>query len=179
MFLLTAAQENDSLLHEWRSLTLRAFDPPQEDASANLALFQESAQRKASYYSYLTKKFNDVYSNLYRPLAPADAQRRHADLQAIISSTGDAFTMLARQRVRISASARRHEGSPFQSSSNEIELHPSLWSEEDELKADGKPVHMVVQPAILAFGDEEGKHYNQSKIWVKGVVWVCGVGRSK
>ena len=37
---------------------------------------------------------------------------------------------------------------------------------------DGRRVQAVIQPAIVAYGNEDGTNYDRHKIWAKAVVWV-------
>ncbi|KAF3770178.1 hypothetical protein M406DRAFT_53764 [Cryphonectria parasitica EP155] len=51
-----------------------------------------------------------------------------------------------------------------------MDLHQSQRPEPALL---GKPLLMVLQPAIVACGTEEGRKYDQvSRIWLKARVWV-------
>lgn len=53
-----------------------------------------------------------------------------------------------------------------------MEIHPTQSVDEGDTSKDGSLVQLVVQPAVLAFGNEEGKKYDKFKIWAKAVVWV-------
>ncbi len=62
----------------------------------------------------------------------------------------------------------------FQSGSDIMEPH---WIhirqfENDERSLDGKRVAGVAHPAVVAFGDSEGKDYSKRKVWKKAIVWM-------
>lgn len=35
---------------------------------------------------------------------------------------------------------------------------------------DGDPIHMVIQPEIVAYGNEDGSEYDKEKVWARAVV---------
>jgi hypothetical protein len=44
--------------------------------------------------------------------------------------------------------------------------------DEYDTALDGRPIQVVVQPMIAAFGTPNGKEYQKRKIWAKAVVWI-------
>ena len=57
-----------------------------------------------------------------------------------------------------------------------LEAHAAHKLEEDSTALDGKHVEVVVQPAVIAYGNEDGKAYDKHKIWAKAVVWLSQMG---
>lgn len=67
---------------------------------------------------------------------------------------------------------------PFHIGSDECEAHAAHKLEEDDKSKDGMLIQMVVEPAILAYGNEQGESYEVSKVWGKAVVWLSSGGDS-
>lgn len=60
----------------------------------------------------------------------------------------------------------------FNATSSVMSAHRLHKLDEDDTRLDGKKVLLVVQPAVLAFGDENGESYDQSKVWARANVLV-------
>src|SRR5439155_25802344 len=60
----------------------------------------------------------------------------------------------------------------FSVHSTEMEAARAVRLEENDTALDGRPIPVVVQPLIVAWGTPEGKDYQKRKIWSKAVVWV-------
>jgi hypothetical protein len=160
---------DNSLAHRWRSLTLLMVDPPEHESKAQLKNFQESLRRKDAYYHRAT----DMFDEYARPIMRKhDTAIRRKELFEIIQATGELFSSLWKQKVHIETRLEDFHRKPFNVASNQLESHPALHLEEGDTKMDGSLIEMVVQPAILAWGNEEGKDYNEYKVWAKAVVWL-------
>jgi hypothetical protein len=162
-----------STAHAWRSQTLRLVDPPPEQERGIQANYRnQSAERKARYYQQLTQFFDSGKARvLYRS---CDANQRRKELYEIIHALGELFNSLWKQKVHIVCRGLDHfQRTSFTASSDLMTAHAAYRLDEADTKLDGLPVQMVVQPAILAYGNEEGKNYDQYKVWAKAVVW-CG-----
>lgn len=169
MMLRSVLAGEPSSAHQWRSLTLQTFDPGQHEAESRMDIYQESCRRKERFYHHARKRFDDYYRVFYRATETA---RREEQLLAIIRSAGELSSSLWKQKVYIEPRSTSYRGMPFRASSKEMTAHPAQRLEEDDNRMDGCPIQMVVQPAIFAFGNEEGKHYHLSKVWAKAVVWL-------
>jgi hypothetical protein len=44
--------------------------------------------------------------------------------------------------------------------------------DEEDTRLDGQPIIAMVQPAILAFGNDNAEHYEQHKVWAKAIVLI-------
>lgn len=61
-----------------------------------------------------------------------------------------------------------------------VQIHDPDDDDEDEEEDneglyDGLPICIVVQPAIVAFGNQSGENYSSmTRIWSQGIVWVQG-----
>jgi hypothetical protein len=60
----------------------------------------------------------------------------------------------------------------FSVNSDEMQAARVVRLEENDARLDGRPIPIVVQPLIVAFGTPDGKDYQKRKIWSKAVVWV-------
>ena len=159
------------MAHAWRSLTLRLLDPPGHEAQSQVDIYSESLRRKEQFYQYARKSFDDNHRFLYRP---GDTTKREEELQEIMCSAGELFSALWKQKVNIDSRLESYHGKAFSIASKEMVAHPAQRLEEGDTRMDGCPVQLVVQPAVLAFGNEQGKQYNEFKVWAKAVVWLGG-----
>jgi hypothetical protein len=161
-----------SLAHVWRSLTLLMVDPPEHDAKSQPGNYDEARKRKDAYYHRATNTFENYARVLYRKLDNAASPQRWNELYDIIRAAGELFSSLWKQKVYIESRLDYYHGTPFNVTSKELEAHPALHLEDGDTRLDGAPVEIVIQPAILAWGNEEGKYYDYSKVWAKAIVWV-------
>ena len=69
----------------------------------------------------------------------------------------------------------------FRHDSEKCKAHTSHKSEleEEEARLDGLPIQMVVEPAIVAYGNERGESYGHRKVWAKAVVCVSSEDTQK
>lgn len=44
--------------------------------------------------------------------------------------------------------------------------------DEEDTRLDGQPVIAIIQPAVLAFGNDNAEHYEQYKIWAEAIVLI-------
>jgi hypothetical protein len=44
--------------------------------------------------------------------------------------------------------------------------------DEEDTRLDGQPIIAMVQPAVLAFGNDNAEHYEQHKVWAKAIVLI-------
>ncbi|KAF7507830.1 hypothetical protein GJ744_009994 [Endocarpon pusillum] len=161
---------DESLAHRWRSLTLFMVDPPEHESKTQPENFQEARRRKEAYYHYATDLFEEYARVIFRK---TDTVRRREELFGIIQGAGELFSSLWKQKTFIETRLSDHyRQKAFDITSDQIEAHPALHLEEGDAKMDGSPIEMVVQPAVLAWGNEEGEDYDKYKVWAKAVVWL-------
>ena len=146
-----------SKAQSWRSLTLQLLESPEQETCI---------QQRRLYYSWAQSQFSEQYGYLCRRSNTYESDR---ELYEIMSYAGDLFSPLWKRKIYI-----EYSGMPFYTGSQELEAHPTEHLIEGDTSKDGYPVRLVVQPAILAYGDEEGNHYDQVRIWAKAVVWLGG-----
>lgn len=162
---LTSGVEDENAANWWRSKTVSFVDSR-----------SDTRDRNNQYYQHLAELFERKYaSTLLNRCSPGAAQQRLHRLHEVIRQTGDLFFSLAKQRVRI-------EAWDYQELSKRGKIcDPELVSmQEDprlEAQDESKPgsyIRMVVTPAIVAFGDEQGCNYDKFKVWKKAVLSTTG-----
>ena len=130
-----------------------------------------SGQRKEQYYRHITTVFESSDARvLYRP---CNVAQRHEELLDVMRTVGDLFSSLWKQRVfTVPWGNEKLQKMQFSVGSRTMTAHPSHRLEDGDARLNGRTVQMVVQPAILAYGNEEGRNFDESKVWAKAVVWL-------
>ena len=86
---------------------------------------------------------------------------------------GEFTCRLWAQKVFISVlGAKELLKQPFRANSEEYEAHATHKLELGDTTMDGKSIQLVVEPAIVAWGNERGESYHLRKVWSKAVVWL-------
>ena len=168
--------------HNWRSQTVSSIDPPEYHLRpSNRVRKGDAKRRKENYYRELITEFEGSRARaLYRECSQDEVLERRTQLSEIFRECGDLFSALWAQKVEIgSFGGRELLKKPFEVYSREIEAHASHKLEEGDRELDGKPIQLVVEPAIVAWGNEYGEGYDQYKVWTKAVVWVSSPGSGR
>lgn len=148
------------------------IDPHEQELGVQAGYRHESVERKERYYQEMARIFETTYARVF--YRPSDDHQRRKELYEIIRATGELFTSLWKQKAHIVCRGLDHfQSKPFTVTSDLMTAHAAYRLDEADIRLDGLPVQMVVQPAILAYGNEEGKNYDEYKVWAKAVVW-CG-----
>lgn len=149
-------------------MTLELLDPPESEARSRPDAYDEALEKRKRYYRSSAKLFSRRHGLLYRQQIP-DADSK---LQEIMRTAGELFATLWRRKIYIECRLEDYLWKPFYAASEELEAHPTEQLMEGDTRKDGHYVQLVIQPAIIVYGDEEGKHYEQAKTLVKAVVWL-------
>lgn len=151
------------------------------DHETPTAAQKASAKRREERYDELVDQFDKGRSScLYRPCTQSELFRRRTSLKNLLHDTGEYLTRLWSQKVYIEIldlAELRHN--PFKIAAEEYEPHNRLKldDEQNDTRLDGWPIQAVVQPAIVAYGNEQGEEYAKlRKIWSKAIVWVSSGG---
>lgn len=141
---------------------------------------QQVLDPRYKYYKKLSYAFDDSDANLlYRECSEEEEAARFDDLVDLFCSADDFFSKLWSQKVYIKTlDARVLLKEPFSIDSDDCEAHAAHKLEEDDKSKDGMLIQMVVEPGILAYGNEQGESYEVSKVWSKAVVWLSSGGSS-
>lgn len=147
-------------------------DPHEQELGVRAGYRHESTERKERYYQDMARIFDS--GNIRVFYRASDDHQRRKELYEIIRALDELFSSLWKQKAYIVCRGLdRFQDEPFMATSDLMTAHPAYRLDEGDRKLDGLPVRMVVQPAILAYGNEEGKNYDHYKVWAKAVVW-CG-----
>lgn len=93
------------------------------------------------------------------------------ELQDIIMNASDLASKVWGQRAFMTV--RGYEtlsNIRFSRESADFEAHPINRLASSAVSRDGEKIAMVVQPEIVAYGNEAGEDYDKQKVWSKGVV---------
>ncbi|KAG6365979.1 hypothetical protein INS49_000155 [Diaporthe citri] len=160
-------QLNTKNAHQWRAQLLRIFAMAGENPTL--------ATCKARYADALTDKFlNSAARFCLKQEAEWRACERTNFLKDEISRALEFSLQLWAQRSRVDAvdlqMFHRHDLGKYVHCSELMEPHQSQRSEAPE-DYHGRRMLMVVQPAIVAFGTEDGRDYDEiSRVWLKARV---------
>lgn len=147
-------------------------DPHEQESGVKAGYRHESTERKENYYQDMARIFDSGNVRVFYRLS--DDHQRRKELYEIIRALGELFSSLWKQKANIVCWGLDHfQDVPFIVASDLMTAHPAYRLDEGDSRLDGLPIQMVVQPAILAYGNEEGKNYDHYKVWAKAVVW-CG-----
>lgn len=166
--------------HAWRAQTVGLFGLPRGNDKMTPAQ-SAAARRREARYSEMAHEFDRGQSQcLYANCSQSDYVQRLIQLKKLLHETGEYFTRLWSQRVLIKTmDMEDFRGQLFRIASDEYDPHPRLKLETDDTRLDGNRIQMVVQPAIVAFGTEQGEGYDKvRKMWSKATVWVSSVRES-
>ena len=139
---------------------------------------QEVKNRREKYYSELVNDFEQSPARLlYRDCSGHACSNRRKQLLDIFCPTGEYFSRLWAQKAYIDVlDLTDLKKIPYQNDSDLLEAHAVHNLENGDERMDGMPVQMVVEPAIIAWGNEQGENYDARKIWAKAVVWMSSGG---
>lgn len=131
------------------------------------------AQRVREATSELAVDFlnGPVQALLRAPRSEAELVKRNQELYALYHSAGALALSLWTQRAfmkfhNLQGLRRFRTGNPA------MTAHPLQHLSEDDERLDGKRVLLVVQPAVVSYGNEDAQNYDLCKVWTKGVVLV-------
>lgn len=155
--------------------------PDDNSPSSKPNAHQAAWSRRERYYRELVTKFECSGARLlYRKLNEQAQLERRTRLVEIFQLTGELFAALWAQKVYISVvDLKDLVKRPFINGGELLEAHAVHKLEDGDTELDGMPVQMVVEPAILAWGNEKGEAYGTSKIWAKAVVWMSSGAREE
>ena len=131
------------------------------------------AQRVREVTSELAVEFlnGPIQALLRTPRTEAELVKRNQELYSLYHSAGALALSLWTQRAFMKFH-NLHGLQRFRTGNPAMTAHPLQHLSEDDERLDGKRVLLVVQPAVVAYGDEEAQNYDMCKVWAKGVVLV-------
>ncbi|PWY89236.1 hypothetical protein BO70DRAFT_418361 [Aspergillus heteromorphus CBS 117.55] len=159
---------NEAEAHVWRSQTLRVLS-----ASANDTKLHLSRQLERVVNIQVAAFLSGPAHVLLRQVKNNEEQQvRASDLHKLYSTAGTLALSLWTQRTYIVCRGVEPL-QVFDSSDTEMTAHRFHHLDEDDNRLDGNPILVCVQPAVLAFGNENGEDYDKKKLWAKATVLVA------
>ncbi|PYI16839.1 hypothetical protein BO99DRAFT_339293 [Aspergillus violaceofuscus CBS 115571] len=151
--------------HMWRSHTLQMFT---DSSHPSLDL---RVQKLSHFSRTMAARFlNCGGRHILRSIKDEDEERRRfKDLETVYRMAGDLALSLWTIRTDMRCLTLKHLPE-FQSSNGLMCTHRLHQLDEYDQRLDGQNVILCVQPAIVAYGNENGEHYDQSKVWAKSVM---------
>jgi hypothetical protein len=147
------------------------------DRSVPKSLQERVIVARSQYARILTQNF--VNGSARFLLDPTITDARGGRLEEEINLAMQLSARLWSQRSRVGClDLQVFHNTAFSASADYLEAHQSQEKDIDPPNFyDGLPVGIVVQPAIVAFGTEEGQGYSAiSRVWLKARVWVDRTG---
>lgn len=125
-----------------------------------------------TYYTRLAEKIRDDGLFLLRCLDEKESSTCFEELLHIIRTTGG-FSALLRVQKEHMAMSQFDIGIPFQFSkhSRSLKAHPSMCLDRIH-EYEGHHVQLVVETAIYACGNTDGKSYDQWKVRMPAIGWL-------
>lgn len=110
-------------------------------------------------------------SKLCRKVNPEEQERREQDLINLFANAGELAQELWSQRTYMEIVDKRGLET-FQVDSPIMEAHRLQKLDEDDHRLDGHEILAVIQPALVAYGNDDGENYEDHKVWSKATVLV-------
>ncbi|KAH8689554.1 hypothetical protein BGW36DRAFT_308588 [Talaromyces proteolyticus] len=154
--------------HIWRSQTLRILSTvtnPSTESHLARRIRLLSSQKAAGF---LTSPASLL---LRQASKPGSGDKCTQDVQKLYHEVAEFALLLWTQRTFIKLYSQ-HELPKFYISNPKTEAHSLHHLDEDDTRLDGKDVLLFVQPAVVAFGNEDAENYDRSKIWAPATVMV-------
>ncbi|PLB48505.1 hypothetical protein P170DRAFT_448191 [Aspergillus steynii IBT 23096] len=164
----TMLQIDEAEAHTWRSQTLRllwnALDPDSKHALQQK--LGEFARERALVF------LATPGSQFLRELGKAENETKCLhELQVLFNDATELSLSLWTHRAFMAVRSQR-DLPVFTVSSSVMSAHRLHQLDEDDQRLDGSKVLLVVQPAVLACGDENAESYHQWKTWTPANVLV-------
>jgi hypothetical protein len=152
------------------NLNGRSVDP---SAGINQDDAESLAHIRDLYYRRLARRIKDEGSSLIEEPDRNEQAAREDELLDMIRATGDISTLLWMQNAQLRPSKDDIDGDfIFGNDSTSIKAHPCMWLDKNNRQYDGRRVQLIIEPALLAAGDEDGKNYDQLKIRLPAIGWL-------
>jgi hypothetical protein len=160
--------------NQWRAMTVRMISAQNDGLTASTAgnAHTPVQKLKEDAYAALSRQVVTFGTALLRDVDEEDAKTRSAELTALFERAGKLACQLQSQYVQTRVLVSYQEMGNFSVDSNIMEAHTTMDIEQDDHSWDGKPIDLVITPAVLAFGNERGENYSSFKVWSKAVVWM-------
>lgn len=126
------------------------------------------------YYNWLAEKICDDGLLFLRDLDETQSSTCFEELVHIVQTTGDLSALLWAQKEHMEMrpfDIGMESEFTFSKHSRSLKAHPSMCLNRVH-EYEGHRVQLVIEPAIYAFGNSDGKRYDQWKIRMPAIGWL-------
>jgi hypothetical protein len=148
---------------------------PALGANANVGEKNVHAMTEASIAKFCELQTSNFMNGAARYLFDFDSNddEKKTELQAIYQQAGTLSYRLWTQRTNLRCLTLRDMGRPaFDADDEYLTPHSLVRYDDHEDQLKGKPITLIVHPLIEAFGTNEGKDYDNGRIWACAEVWL-------
>lgn len=167
---------NEEMTHAWRQLTMKILNLEPSAAVPSAGKDTNDVHRFArvrdSHYDRIVERIHGDGSLLLDGLDEDSALRRRDELEQMIRKVGDVSALLWSQKAQTRWSILDFDRPfEFHARLQIVKAHPCMCLDEESHRYDGRRVEIVIEPAILALGSEEGKNYDQQRTRLPALGW--------
>jgi hypothetical protein len=124
-------------------------------------------------YGSIARSLEGMFAPLLKNVTEEQAIKRYGELVAICSEAGFLAYNLWSQKTRMDCVRVFGSDNVFHIKSTIMQPHASMLCDHDSHEYDGRPVQLCVEPALIAFGNEQRQDYDKYKIWMPATVWIA------
>ena len=155
--------------HIWRSQMLRLLTLPPQDSATEPLLPHQMKQKSARLATELLNGPAQLLLN--STMDYTCREKRDKELFRLYNIAGELSLCLWSHRAFLECHSLSSLPQ-FDTNNPSMTLHRLQQPEENQRKLNGKRVLAVIQPAIVAFGNEDAENYDKLKVWSEAVVLV-------
>lgn len=151
-----------------------------ESGTKDLSLAECDSERLDTPALLREKYYQDIAKLIFRRARPVlsetteeDSQTHWNELLEMIRNAGAFAARLFTQKVKmvvVQSWRKEDDAFRFDIRSSRMTPHPSMLLDEDSHEFDGCMIDFMVEPAIIAYGNEAGRNYDEWKIFMKMTV---------
>lgn len=168
--MLTGFLVDEKGAHLWRSQLIRLFNfgvkmAHSDNQAVAIARVEERISRKCAALAIQFREGPVKY------LLQENSEQQQVKLVSIFQHAGEIAGQLWTQRTYLRCLYFcDFSQKPFRVGSKIMEAHPSHFQDdESDRRLDNLPVMMIVRPALLAYGNDDGERFDQCRVWGKAV----------
>ena len=170
------------MANKWRALTLQLMNLASPRTSGNFP--SDEQQRTVRGWHSCSERFAEKFEEKHceswlRPVNLEDAAKRHSELLHIYHEAAILAICLWTQKTEMRCLTTFDNYNRFSISSPLMTPHVAMHCDQDSHEYDGRRIDLVVVPAIIAYGNEQGENYGEYKIWMPATVWISDTDRDE
>ncbi|QKX58878.1 uncharacterized protein TRUGW13939_06006 [Talaromyces rugulosus] len=165
-------EADETEAHVWRSQLIRLFQTSEKASQLDSPLGKALHGSLSRMAAQLREDFLQGPAR-YLLLTPSNerASQVRKMLEDIFYYAAQLALSLWTQRSFLKYQTLRDLSRFFNGREN-VGAHALHRLDEEDTRLDGKQVLVVIQPALLAFGNDEAEYYDQHKVWAKAMVLI-------